>query len=98
MPLFAAAGLLIAADKATFQSKPVTQYPYRQASEHVTIAAQPFLTDDEAKEAFGKVNPWRYGMLPILLVIQNDGKDTLRVDKMKVSYLLPDNSRIEATP
>jgi hypothetical protein len=98
MPLFAAAGFLIAADKATFQSKPVGQYPHRLTSENVTIAAQVFLTDDEAKEAFGKVNPWRYGVLPVLVVIQNDGKDTLRVDRMKVSYVLPDNTRIEATP
>ncbi len=92
------ASLLIAADKTTFQSKPVGEYPHRQASEGVTIAAQPFITDDEAKEAFGSLNPWRYGVLPVLLVIQNDGKDTLRVEKMKVQYELPDNSRIDATP
>jgi hypothetical protein len=102
MPLLLAAGVLtgvlIAADKTTFQSKPVDQYPHRQVSESVTIAAQPFITDDEAKEAFGKLNPWRYGVLPVLLVIENNGKDTLRVDRMKLAYELPDNSRIDATP
>jgi hypothetical protein len=98
MPLLLAAGLLLAADKTTFQSKPVAEYPHRMSSEGVTIAAQPFVTDDAAKEPFGKVNPWRYGVLPVLVVIQNDSKDTLRVDKMKVSYTLPDNTRIEATP
>jgi hypothetical protein len=97
-PLLLAAGLLTGADKTTFQSKPVAEYPHRQASEGVTIAVQPFITDDEAKEAFGKLNPWRYGVLPVLLVIQNDGKDTLRVDKMKLQYELPDNSRVDATP
>ena len=89
---------LLGADRTTFQSKPVDQYPHRQISEKVTIAAQPFLTDEEAKEAFGKLNPWRYGELPVLVVIQNDGKDTLKLDRMKVSYVLPDNTRIEATP
>ena len=89
---------LLGADRTTFQSKPVDQYPHRQISEKVTIAAQPFLTDEEAKEAFGKLNPWRYGVLPVLVVIQNDGKETLRLDRMKVSYVLPDNTRIEATP
>ena len=98
MPLLLVAGVLIAAEKTTFQSKPVDQYPHRQASEGVTIAAQPFMTDDEAKQAFGSLNPWRYGVLPVLLVIQNDGKDTLRIDHMKVQYELPDNSRIDATP
>jgi hypothetical protein len=90
--------LLGAADKTTFQSKPAGEYPHRMTSEKITIAAQPFLTDEETKEPFGKLNPWRYGVLPVLVVIQNDGKDTLRVDRMKVSYLLPDNSRIDATP
>ncbi len=98
LPLLLAAGLVFAADRPTFQSKPVTEYPHRQSSEKVTIAAQPFITDDAAKEPFGKLNPWRYGVLPILVVIQNDGPDTLRVDRMKVSYVLPDNSRVEAIP
>ena len=98
MPLVLTVSVLSGADRTTFQSKPVDQYPHRQTSEKVTIAAQPFLTDDETKEAFGKLNPWRYGVLPVLVVIQNDGKDTLRLDRMKVSYVLPDNTRIEATP
>src|SRR5579872_3882465 len=98
MPLLLTACALIGADKSTFQSKPAGEYPHRQTSEKVTVAAQPFITDEETKEPFGKLNPWRYGVLPVLLVIQNDGKDTLRVDRMKVSYVLPDNTRIEATP
>ena len=102
MPLLLTAwvllGALIAADKTTFQSKPVDQYPHRLTSEKVTIAAQPFLTDEETKEAFGKLNPSRYGVLPVLIVIKNEGKDTLKVERMKVSYVLPDNTRIDATP
>jgi hypothetical protein len=98
MPLLLVPSLVFAADKTTFQSKPAGEYPHRQTSEKVTIAAQPFLTDEETKEPFGKVNPWRYGVLPILVVIQNDGADTLRLDRIKVSYILPDNTRVEATP
>ncbi len=106
MPLLLAAGALVAParsaaadkDKTTFQSKPAGEYPHRQTSEKVTIAAQPFVTDEETKEPFGKVNPWRYGVLPILVVIQNDSADTLRLDRIKVSYILPDNTRVEATP
>ena len=33
------------------------------------------------KKPFGNLNPWRYGVLPVLVVIQNDGKDALRVDR-----------------
>lgn len=88
----------MAADKTTFQSKPVEQYPHRMTSEKVTIAAQPFQTDEETKEAFGKLNPWRYGVLPVLIVIRNDSAITLKVDRLKFSYVLPDRSQIDATP
>jgi hypothetical protein len=85
-------------DKTTFQAKPVSEYPHRQTSEKVTIAASPFLTDAQTKEPFGKLNPWRLGILPVLVVIQNDGKDAIRTDRLKFVYVLPDNARVEATP
>ena len=55
-------------------------------------------TDDETREAFGKVNPYRYGVLPVLIVIRNDGPDAIRMDRMKFVYNLPDGSHVEATP
>jgi hypothetical protein len=55
-------------------------------------------TDEQTREAFGKVNPYRYGVLPVLLVIQNDGPDAIKVDRIKLIYSLPDGKRIEATP
>jgi hypothetical protein len=82
----------------TFQARPTAEYPHRQTSEKVTIAAQAMETDEETREAFGKLNPFRYGLLPVLLVIQNDGPDAIRVDRMKVVYNLPDGSHVEATP
>jgi hypothetical protein len=76
----------------------VAAYPHRQTSEKVTIAAEPMETDEQTREAFGKVNPFRYGILPVLLVIRNDGPDAIRIDRIKVAYTLPDHTRIEATP
>jgi hypothetical protein len=98
--LIACAGLASAADKdkTTFQPRPIAEYPHRQTSEKVTIAAATFITDEQTKEPFGKLNPWRFGVLPVLVVIQNDGKDAIRVDKLKFVYVLPDNGRVEATP
>jgi hypothetical protein len=64
----------------------------------VTIAIEPYVTDDQAKTVFGKVNPWRYGVLPVLIVMRNDGPDTVRLDKAKFIYELPDRSKVEATP
>jgi hypothetical protein len=85
-------------DKSKFEVKPATDYPHRQTSEKVTIAAEPFDTDEEAQGAFGKVNPYRYGVLPVLVVIQNNGPVAIRLDRIKMIYTLPDRTRIEATP
>jgi hypothetical protein len=85
-------------DKTPFQAKPVSEYPHRQISEKVTIAADQFVTDEQTKDAFGKLNPWRYGILPVLVVIQNDSPDALRVERIRFVYTLPDGARIEATP
>jgi hypothetical protein len=85
-------------DKSKFEVKPPLAYPHHQTSEKVTIAVQPMETDEETREAFGKVNPYRYGVLPVLIVVRNDGTDAIRVDRMKSIYTLPDGSHIEATP
>ena len=83
---------------AEFKSRPATGYPNKQTIEKVTIAVEQIETDDQAREPFGKLNPYRYGILPVLVVIQNDGPDTIRVDRMTIDYLLPDRSKIENTP
>lgn len=85
-------------EKNKFEVKPAASYPRHQTSEKVTIAAQAFETDEETREAFGKVNPNRYGVLPILIVIQNDGPDAIRIDRIKFNYTMPDGKQIDATP
>ena len=85
-------------DHGKFTVHPVNEYPHRQTSEKVTIAAQALETDAETAEAFGKVNPYRLGILPVLIVIQNNSADAIRVDRLKFVYVLPDRSRVEATP
>ncbi len=94
-----AVGASLAADeKAPFQPRPVGEYPHRQTSENVTIAAQQIVTDEQASAAFGKLNPWRHGVLPVLVVIRNDGPNALRLDKMRIYYTLPGGTRAEPTP
>lgn len=85
-------------NKPKFEMKAAAAYPRHQTSEKVTIAAQAMETDEETRDAFGKVNPYRYGVLPVLLVIQNDGPNAIKVDRMKVEYTLPDGAHVEATP
>lgn len=99
MILYALSALpLCAADKPSFQPKPIEQYPLKQSSEGLTIAIEPFTTDEQAKTAFGKVNPWNYNVLPVLVVMRNDTQNAIRLEKVHFQYELPDRSQVDATP
>ena len=87
-----------AADKETFQAKPADQYANKQTTDGVTIAAEPYTTDEQTKTAFGKLNPWRYNILPVLVVIRNNSQDSIRLEKLHFEYELPDHSKVDATP
>ena len=47
------------------------------------------VTLEKVKLAFGKVNPNQFGVLPVLVVIQNDGDKAIRLDRLKVSTSAP---------
>ena len=85
-------------DKAPFNVRPAASYAHRQTSEKITIAAQAMETDAETRDAFGKLNPNAYGILPVLIVIQNDGADAIRLDRVVFEYISPDGGHVEATP
>jgi hypothetical protein len=88
-----------AADKETpFKAQPAASYPAHQTSQQLTVAADPYTNSDKLKVAFGKLDPNEYGVLPVLIVIQNDTGQTIRLSNMKVEYLGPNRERIEATP
>jgi len=77
---------------------PASSYAYKQTSEGVTIAAEVFETGEKVKEAFGKHNPYDYGVLPVLVVIENHGPKAIRLDRMEVQYEMPGHGRVDATP
>ncbi len=87
-----------AADHPEFKAKPASSYANKQTSENVTIAVEQYETDEQTKEPFGKVNPFRHGVLPVLVVIENKGKDAINLNRMKLRYVLPDRTKVENTP
>ena len=88
-----------AADKeAPFKASPASSYPQHQTNSKVTIGVDPFTTDEKAKTAFGKVNPYHYGVLPVLVVVQNDSDQSIRLANLTVEYVGPNSVRAEATP
>jgi hypothetical protein len=89
----------LGADKEKpFQAGPADSYPLRQTIEKVTIAVDPFDKQEKTSLAFGKLNPNRYGILPVLVVIQNDGAAALTLETMRVAYIMDSSQKIEPTP
>jgi hypothetical protein len=81
-------GLVLAAavDQAPFRPKAPDSYPSHQKVGPLVLAAVKFETDAETKPLFGGVNPNEHGVLPVLLVLENRGEDTLLLDRMRVVY------------
>jgi hypothetical protein len=87
------------ADKnAPFKPGPTDSYPCRQTQEKVTIAVQPFDTAERTRLAFDKLDPNRYGVLPVLVIIRNDGPGTLMLDGLRVEYITEARQKVEAIP
>jgi hypothetical protein len=88
-----------AADKETpFKAAPAASYASHQSNAQITIGVDPYVTLDKVQLAFGKLNPGQFGILPVLVVIQNDSDKAIRLDRLKVQYVGPNHERIEATP
>ncbi|MGC8881569.1 MAG: hypothetical protein ACP5UT_01955 [Bryobacteraceae bacterium] len=76
---------LAAAGDEPFRPKPAAAYPSHQKVGPLVIAAVKFETDSETKPLFG-INPNEYGVLPVLLILENQGNTTLMLDHMRVAY------------
>ena len=84
-------------DKPAFKPGPASSYPNHQTMDKITIAAIPYVTEEQAKSAFGKAEPYKHGVLPVLVVMQNDTGKTLRLD-LNAEFVDPGGRHVEATP
>jgi hypothetical protein len=90
---------MFGADKEKkFEPGAIDSYANRQTVEKLTVAAEPFDTEEETRQAFGKLNPNQYGILPVLVVMQNNSGEALSLETMRVEYILPSRQRLDATP
>jgi hypothetical protein len=97
LSIAAAAGL--ADDKETpFKAAPAGSYASHQTNAQVTIGVEPYSSGDKVKVAFGKLDPYQYGVLPVLVVIQNDSPQSIKLDGLRAEYNGPNRDRVEATP
>jgi len=99
--MFMAAATLLAdnsKDAGKFSPGPAASYPAKQTNDHVTVAAIAYDTEELAHSAFGKLNPNQYGVLPVLVIIQNDTDHVLKLDHLETEYTGVDGRHVEATP
>ena len=97
LALFMSIAAVFAADKE-FKVPPAFSFAHKQSNEQVTIGAEAYVNGEKVRVAFGKVVPYDYGVLPVLVAIQNDSGKTLKLNRMKVEYVGPHGDRVLATP
>jgi hypothetical protein len=85
-------------DGENFSAPSIEQMASKQTVDGVTVAAEAYNTEAKARTAFGKLNPYEHGVLPVIVVIRNDSKKTIRLADMKPQYLSGGRDRVEAIP
>ena len=86
---------MFAADKG-FQAGSAAGYGH-QTSDQVTVGAKPYNTEELTAEPFGKkTNLLKYGVLPVLVVIENKRHETLDLRDMEVSLVGADGRHVAA--
>jgi hypothetical protein len=99
--LLICAAALLAADKDKtegFKPAAASTFANVQKQNGAMLAAAAYTSDGEARQAFGKVNPYEHGVLPVLLVMENKGKETLRLQGIQVQYIDRNRRKVENIP
>jgi hypothetical protein len=84
-------------NESKFSAGPASSYSTRQTNDRVTVAAVAYDSEELAHTAFGKLNPYQHGILPVLVIIQNDTDQALKLDHLTVEYTGVDNHHVDAT-
>jgi hypothetical protein len=98
LALFMSIAAAFAADKEPFKPPALNDLPHHMTSDKVTIGVEAYQYGDKVKTAFGKLVPYEHGILPVLVVIQNDSDQTIRLTGLKAEYVGPKRERVAATP
>jgi len=77
---------------------PAASYPSHQTNAQIIVGVDAYASGDKLKAAFGKLDPNDHGVLPVLVVIQNDSDKALRLDRLQAGYTGSGGNRVEATP
>src|SRR5947209_7846036 len=88
--------MLAAGATGPFRPGPASEYAH-QSSDQVTIGAKPFSTGDQVADVFGKkVDLLKYGVLPVLVVIENNRQKRLDLRNIEVSLVAADGRHVSS--
>jgi hypothetical protein len=83
-------------DKQPFQAGKAEDYAH-QTSEQVVVGAKAFDNADLVADAFGKkVDLLKYGVLPVLVVVQNKRDKSIDLKNIEVSLVATDGRHVES--
>ena len=84
------------ADEKRFQPGPAAAYAH-QTSDKVTVGAKPFDNEQLTAEAFGKkTDLLRYGVLPVLVVIENKRDQSLDLRDLEINLVGADGRHVSS--
>lgn len=92
---FAAFGLVQASGRNdVFRPGPASTYAH-QSSEQVTVGAKAFARPEDVANIFGKkTDLLKYGVLPVLVVIENKRQNTLDLQALEVTLVAADGRHV----
>src|SRR5437764_1467803 len=83
-----------AADKETpFKAPAAADLPAHQSVSGLMIGVDLYASGEKVKTAFGKLDPYENGVLPVLVVMQNNSGKAIRLDGLRVEYAGADRPR-----
>jgi hypothetical protein len=93
-----AAVVALASDETPFRAKAATEYAH-QLSEKVLVGAKAFDNENLTAQAFGKkADLLKYGVLPVLVVIENKRDRAIDIQNMQVELVASDGRHGQAVP
>ena len=87
-----------AAADTDFQVQTADKYPAKQSQAGVTIAVRAYHEPAARQDsAFDKADPWKYGVMPVLVVITNEGDAPIKLDNFQARFVQGRGEGLEAT-
>lgn len=78
--------------------EPAKSYPYHQQQGAIVIAADPYETKEKIKTAFDLKELEQMGIVPVHIIISNEGEDPIAISGQDINLLDANNRSFEPLP